>query len=155
VGRHTGAEPETVTRVAVTDSHALIWYAMGPGRRLGRAARALFARAERGQATIYVPTLVLVEIAEAIRRGALRFDLSTAASAKVDGGFSRWARALLASGSFTAADLTADVVVEADALYAIRERGDRLIAATAVHLDCPLITRDPALARVPSLATVW
>jgi PIN domain nuclease of toxin-antitoxin system len=145
VGHRAAAEAESVTRVAVTDSHALIWYAMGPGRRLGRAARALFARAERGEATIYVPTLVLVEVAEAIRRGSLRFD----------GGFSHWARALLASGGFVAADLTADVVLEADGLYAIRERGDRLIAATAVHLECPLITRDPALARVPSLATVW
>jgi PIN domain nuclease of toxin-antitoxin system len=131
--------------IAVTDSHALIWYAMGPGRRLGRAARALFARAERGEATIYVPTLVLVEVAEAIRRGALRYD----------GGFSRWARALLSAGRFVAADLSAGVVLEAEGLYTIRERGDRLIAATAVHLDCPLITRDPALARVPSLATVW
>jgi PIN domain nuclease of toxin-antitoxin system len=134
-----------VTRVAVTDSHALIWYAIGPGRRLGRAARTLFARAERGEATIYVPTFVLVEIAEAIRRGGLRFD----------GGFSRWARALLGSGGFVAADLTADVVLEADGLYAIRERSDRLIAATAVNLECPLITRDPALSRVPSLTTVW
>ena len=134
-----------MTRVAVTDSHALIWYAMGPGRRLGRAARALFALAERGEATIHVPTFVLVEVAEAIRRGGLR----------LDGGFSRWARGLLASGRFVAADLTADVVLEADGLYAIRERGDRLIAATAVHLECPLITRDPDLARVPSLATVW
>ena len=131
--------------VAVTDSHALIWYAMGPGRRLGRTARALFARAERGEAVIYVPTLVLVEIAEAIRGGALRYE----------GGFSRWARALLSSGRFVAADLSPDVVLEAEGLYAIRERGDRLIAATAVHLGCPLITRDQALARVPSLATVW
>ena len=105
----------------------------------------MFARAERGEATIYVPTFVLVEVAEASRRGGLR----------LDGGFSRWARALLASGRFVAADLTAAVVLEADGLYAIRERGDRLIAATAVHLECPLITRDPALARVPSLTTVW
>ena len=155
MGRRAGAAAERVTRVAVTDSHALIWYAMGPGRRLGRAARALFARAERGEATIYVPTFVLVEVAEAIRRGGLRFDLSTVASAKVDAGFSRWARALLTSGGFAAADLTAAVVLEADGLYAIRERGDRLIAATAVHLECPLITRDPALARVPSLTTIW
>jgi len=132
-------------QVAVTDAHGLIWYAMGPGRRLGRAARALFVRADRGEATIYVPTLVLVEIAEAVRRGALRFD----------GGFSRWARALLSSGRFVAVDLSADVVLEAEGLYAIRERGDRLIAATAVHLGCPLITRDPALARVPSVTTVW
>jgi PIN domain nuclease of toxin-antitoxin system len=135
-GERAGAEAESVTRVAVTDSHALIWYAIGPGRRLGRAARALFARAERGEPTIYVPTFVLVEVAEAIRRGGLRFD----------GGFlAVGARALLASGGFAAADLTAAVVLEAEGLYAIPERGDRLIAATAVHLECPLITRDSRL----------
>jgi PIN domain nuclease of toxin-antitoxin system len=57
---------------AVADAHALIWYAMGPGRRLGRAARRHFARAERGQAIVYVPAVVFVEIAEAMRRE--RFD---------------------------------------------------------------------------------
>jgi PIN domain nuclease of toxin-antitoxin system len=132
-------------RVAVTDSHALIWYAMGRPRKLGRAARAMFARAERGEATVYIPALVLVEIAEAVRRGALRFD----------GGFTRWAGLLLASSGFASADLTTDVVLEAEALCAIPERGDRLIAATAVAHECPLITRDPAFARIPSLTTVW
>jgi PIN domain nuclease of toxin-antitoxin system len=136
---------EGVTRVAVTDSHALIWYAIGPGRKLGRAARALFAKAERGRATIYVPALVLVEIAEAFRRGGLRRD----------GGFARWARQLFSSGFFVPADLTSAVIMEAEALYAIPERGDRLIAATAVHLEMPLITADPVLVRIASVETVW
>jgi PIN domain nuclease of toxin-antitoxin system len=134
-----------VTRRAVTDSHALIWYAMGRRRKLGRAAQSVFARAERGEAVIYVPTLVLVDIAEAVRRGALRFE----------GGFTRWAGLLQAAKGFAPADLTTDVVLEAEALYAIPERGDRLIAATAVANGCPLITRDPAFARVPLLTTVW
>jgi predicted nucleic acid-binding protein len=30
-----------------------------------------------------------------------------------------------------------------------------LIAATAVANGCPLMTRDPAFARIPSLTTVW
>lgn len=131
--------------VAVTDTHALIWYAIGPGRRLGRQARALFARAERGQATIYVPVLVLVEIAEAIRRGAIR----------CEGGFTRWQARLLTSGRFLAADLTPEIVVEAESLYTIPERGDRLLAATAAHFGCALITSDPAIARVPILTTIW
>lgn len=131
--------------VAVTDTHALIWYAMGPQRKLGRGARAVFQRAERGQATIYVPVLVLVEIAEAIRRGVIR----------CDGGFSRWADRLLASGRFVAADLTAAIVLRADGLYAVPERGDRLIAATASHLECPLVTNDPAMERLPGLNTIW
>lgn len=131
--------------LAVTDSHALIWYAMGSERRLGRAARAMFARAERGQATIYVPVLVLVEIAEAAHRGVIR----------CDAGFSRWAERLLATGRFVAADLTSDIVLLAETLYAVPERGDRLIAATASHLGCPLISHDPVLGRVPGVTTIW
>ena len=131
--------------VAVTDSHALIWYAIGPHRKLPRRARALFQRADKGQATIYVPTLVLVDVAEAIRRGVIR----------CEGGFRRWAGRLLATGHFVAADLTADIVLEAEALYAIPERGDRLIAATAAHLDLPLISNDPAMGRIPSIRTIW
>jgi PIN domain nuclease of toxin-antitoxin system len=131
--------------VAVTDTHALIWYAIGPPRKLGRRARALFERAERGQATIYVPVLVLVEIAEAIRRGTIHSP----------GGFGRWAERLLASGHFLTADLTPAIVRAAEALYAVPERGDRLVAATAWHLECPLVTKDAAIARVPGLATIW
>jgi PIN domain nuclease of toxin-antitoxin system len=130
--------------VAVTDAHALIWYAMGPARRLGRRARSLFERAERRQGTIYVPALVLVEIAEAIRRGSVR----------CDPGFSRWAERLLMAGGFVAADLTAGIVIEAEALSAISERGDRLIAATASSLGCPLITNDAAIASA-GVATIW
>ena len=131
--------------VAATDTHALLWYTTGPSRKLGREARALFRRAERGQATIYVPVLVLVEVAEAIRRGTIR----------ADGGYSRWAEQLLASAGFVAVDLTPSIVRDAEGLYMIPERGDRLIAATASHLECPLITKDPAVARVPGLKTIW
>lgn len=131
--------------VAVTDTHALIWYALGPQRKLGRRARTVFTQAERGQATIYVPVLVLVELAEAVRRGVIR----------CDGGFTRWSDQLFSSGSFIAADLTPEVVAHAEGLYAIPERGDRLIAATAAVLGAPLITKDPAITRIPKLKTVW
>jgi PIN domain nuclease of toxin-antitoxin system len=131
--------------LAVADSQALIWYATGAQRRLGRTARSLFARAERGGATIYVPVLVLVEVAEAMHRGVVRSEA----------GYARWAERLLSSGRFLAADLTPAIVSEAEALYGIPERGDRLIAATAAHLGCPLITNDPVIRRVPSVATVW
>jgi PIN domain nuclease of toxin-antitoxin system len=131
--------------VAVTDTQALIWYAIGPQRKLGRRARLTFERADRGRATIFVPVLVLVEIAEAMRRGAIR----------CDEGFSRWAERLQASGHFPVADLTAAIVAEAESLYLIPERGDRLIAATAARLDAPLLTNDPMIARAPTITTLW
>ena len=131
--------------LAVTDTQALIWYAAGVRRRLGRTARTMFDRAERGQATIYVPVLVLVELAEAMRRGVVRSDE----------GFTRWCERLFASSHYVAVDLTSAIVGQAEGLYAIPERGDRLIAATAAHLDCPLLTNDPVIARVPALRTAW
>ena len=80
--------------LAVTDTHALIWYATGRQRKLGRGARAVFERAERGEAVIYIPALVLVELAEAVRRGAIR----------ADEGFSRWSERLLDGRRFIAAE---------------------------------------------------
>jgi PIN domain nuclease of toxin-antitoxin system len=105
----------------------------------------MFERAERGDATIHVPVLTLVEVAEAVHRGALR----------CEGGFGRWTSRLLSARGFLAADLTPEIVREAEALRAIPERGDRLIAATASHLQCPLITKDPAMGKVPGLTTIW
>jgi PIN domain nuclease of toxin-antitoxin system len=131
--------------LAVTDTQALIWYASGTPRRLGRLARTMFERAERGQATIYVPVLVLVELAEAMRRGVVG----------CDEGFTRWSGRLFASSHYVAVDLTTAIVREAEGLYAIPERGDRLIAATAAHLGCALLTNDPVLSRVPALRTIW
>lgn len=49
----------------------------------------------------------------------------------------------------------AELVREAEGFYAIPDRGDRLIAATAAHLQCPLLTNDPVLARLPTVRTVW
>lgn len=48
-----------------------------------------------------------------------------------------------------------DIVRTADGLHPISERADRLIAATALHLECPLITRDQEVATVAGLTTLW
>ncbi len=131
--------------LAVTDTHALIWYATGAHRRLGREARRLFERADDGQAAIYIPTLVLVEIAENARLGRVALEM----------GFLAWEEALFASGHFFPIDLTREIVRSAETLYEIPERGDRLIAATAVVLECPLITRDPQIAAAAGVEAVW
>ena len=134
-----------MTRIAVVDTHALIGYALGRRSRLGRKAAAFFDRVDAGEAAAWVPALVLVELLEAAHRGLLT----------LNGGAEAWIQALTASGSYFVADLTAEVVLKAESLYAIPERGDRLIAATAVHLDLPLVTRDPEIARAAGVARLW
>jgi PIN domain nuclease of toxin-antitoxin system len=105
----------------------------------------VLAAAEDGQGIIYVPTIALVEIFEAARRGII----------ELAGGVAVWTENLFATGGFFPADLTTDIVLRAEALYAIPERGDRLIAATAAVMQCGLISRDPEIARAASVSLVW
>lgn len=131
--------------VAVTDAHPLIWYSTRTWRRLGPRARRIFEDADAGRASIYVPTLALVEVGEAAQNGRI----------SLYGGFTRWCSEVFSTRSFFTVDLTREIVLRAEELYAIPERGDRLIAATAAQLGYPLITRDPEIGRAAGVEVVW
>jgi PIN domain nuclease of toxin-antitoxin system len=134
-----------VKEIAVTDTHALIWYAMRRRAKLGSKARAHFDLAREGRAAVYVPTLTLVELLEAAHRGDI----------ELEGGGEAWVRGMLGSGAFFEVPLTAEIVLRAHALDRIPDRGDRLIAATAAHMDLPLITRDPEIAQAAEVEVLW
>lgn len=134
-----------MTELAVTDAHALIWYARSAWKKLGPEARRVYARADDGNAAVYVPAVALVEIAEAGRRGMLRFPH----------GFALWTTQLFSSGKFFPVDLDVEIILRAEELYDIPERGDRLIAATAAHLGLPLLTRDPEIGRAAGVRVLW
>lgn len=69
--------------------------------------------------------------------------------------FSVWCEGLFSSGRFFPAPLSLGTVLCAEELYAITERSDRLIAATAAHLGLPLVTRDPEIGSAAGIQIIW
>ena len=89
---------------------------------------------------------LLVELSEAIRRGV--FTLGEPFDVFVQ-------RLEHTPSRYRVVPLDAAVVARSHELFAIPERGDRLIAATALHLGLPLVTRDPEIARVMRGEVIW
>jgi PIN domain nuclease of toxin-antitoxin system len=129
----------------VTDTHALIWY-LEDSPRLGSAARSAFEACDRGECVVYVPTICLVEIVYLQEKRRIPAALKSALDAALQAG----------NTGLVPSSLTLDIV---DALVQVPrtevpDMPDRIIAATAVHLGVPLISRDRKL-QLSNVQTIW
>ncbi|MBW4631905.1 MAG: type II toxin-antitoxin system VapC family toxin [Iphinoe sp. HA4291-MV1] len=118
---------------AVIDTHALIWY-LEDSPRLSPAANQVFERCDRGEIVIYIPTICLVEIVYLQEKRRISADMKAQLDAALMAGTSGMILANLTSG-----------VVDALATIprdSVPDMPDRIIAATAIHLGLPLISRD-------------
>lgn len=129
----------------VTDTHALIWY-LENSPRLGSGARAAFDSCDQGEASIYVPTICLVEIVYLIEKERIPEEMLFLLEDELKAGTS----------GLVLADLNADVVREIKNIIRedIPDLPDRIIAATALSLKLPLITRDKKI-QSSGLKTIW
>jgi PIN domain nuclease of toxin-antitoxin system len=130
---------------AVTDTHGLIWY-LEDSPRLGSEASKVFEACSSGEAIIYVPTICLVELVYLQEKGRIPADLMTQLHVELQAGTS----------DLMLADLTVDIV---DTLVrvprsVVPDMPDRIIAATALHLNLPLISRDRKI-QCSSVLTIW
>ena len=129
---------------AVTDTHPLLFHAAG-GQGLGKKAAAVFARAERREAIVYVPASVMWECSLLARVG--RVNLRRSVRVFFDDLFS--------NPAYQPLDLTPGEVCLADELRFTRDPFDALIVAAACHAGLPLITRDAAIRASGTVSVVW
>jgi PIN domain nuclease of toxin-antitoxin system len=129
--------------VAAADTHAIVWALLGDSR-LSPAARKAMTVGSADQ--IAISAISLVEILYLEERHRLPPGL-----------FSRLIAELATPGSTLAEVAVAGGVVQA--MLAVQradvpDMPDRIIAATAVHLGVPLITRDHKI-RASGITTIW
>lgn len=130
----------------VTDAHPLIWH-LTRDVHLSPHCRRIFAQADAGKSTVWVPAVILVEAIYLVEKRRLpevliaqMFTLlePPAANYRLIGLDLTILRALRQMKRETAPDMP-----------------DRIIAATALSLGLPLLTRDRALAAVEGLEVIW
>lgn len=120
----------------VLDTHAVIWYLSG-SKQLSPTARTVIESAERNAEDIFISAISLVEVIYLAEKGRLSaLALQRLQDALRD-----------PTGSMVVAPLDAAVAeaVQRIPKETVPDMPDRIIAATAAHLDADLVTRDRRL----------
>jgi predicted nucleic acid-binding protein len=98
--------------------------------------------ADRGECHIFIPVIVLMEILYLFEKRRITksiFDIESLLSE---------------STNYTVLPLTLDILKTASKIADVPELHDRLIAATAAHLNIPLLTNDPDLIASQFVVTI-
>ncbi len=129
----------------VLDTHAWVWW-IGDPRRLSQAAHQSIDEASK-QDGIYVSSMSTWEVAMLVKKGRLQLTMNVA----------DWIAqsALLPSLHFVPVDnsLALRSVHLPDSLSP--DPVDRIIVATAIKLDAPLVTKDKRIRASDVVATIW
>jgi PIN domain nuclease of toxin-antitoxin system len=133
-------------KVYVTDAHPIIW-ALSNDTQLSTGARTIFQEADAGRATIFIPPIVAVEMIYLSDKGRIAAQLVDDLLAKVS----------VPGRSYRLAEMNAAVI---DALRTIPrnlipDMPDRIIAATARAIGCPLLTRDQMIIASSVVSIIW
>jgi len=120
------------------DTHIALWFGNGD-TRLRSSTLDLIDRCWRNGGTLLLSSVVAWEIAQLISVGRIVLDRS------VD----EWVEYFVEGPGIAAAPLTLRAATGAYRLHDLEHRdpADRLLIATAIERDCPLITYDGRIAR--------
>lgn len=131
----------------VADTHALIWH-FTRDTNLSREASRYFTAADQGEIVIYVSAMTLIEIIYLSEKARVPADLCDEAVHLLKPSKN-------ASYRIVPIDHPVSISVGHVPRSAVPEMADRVIAATAHHLDLPLITKDHRLHDWKGITAIW
>ena len=131
----------------VTDTHALLWY-INDLPEISRVALAAMETAEKSGERIYVPSISLVEIRYLVEKGkdVTESDYQTILSLLSDN-----------YSALTLAPLSLEVAISFAQIprATVPDMPDRIIAATALSMGLPLLTRDQKIQALTNIKIIW
>ena len=125
----------------VADTHSLVWY-FTEDPRLSKKALDAFEQTKQKD-LIIIPTVVLAELMFISQKGKITIT------------FSETLKKIEESENFNVAPLDIEILKVADKMEADIEMHDKLIAATALHFEAALITKDEEIKKLGIVSTVW
>lgn len=130
----------------IADTHTFIWYLRGSDK-LSQTALALLDQTMQDGNLIYIASISLIEISYLVERNRIP-----------EAAFEQLNQALTdPNTSFRAVplDLAIAQTIRQIDRATVPEMPDRIIAATALYLNLPLITCDHKIQALQNIQTVW
>lgn len=126
----------------ILDTHIILWTALEPARLSARAAAAI----ERAQ-KLYCSAISVYEVLWLAGRGRVKLELDPLV----------WWYQTEAALGLSVVPITGELGAAAATLagYPAGDPADRLIVATARHLDLPLCTADETIRGYGGVRTIW
>ncbi len=126
----------------MTDTHSLLWAFRYP-RKLGENARQAFEEIANGESKLLIPVIVLAELIFTIENKPIQAD------------FDEILKAIKASPNIEFLDLDLLSTLKLRELTQIKEMHDRMIVASAIKYQVPLITRDENITSSGLVKVIW
>ncbi|MDQ3321350.1 MAG: type II toxin-antitoxin system VapC family toxin [Acidobacteriota bacterium] len=129
----------------VVDTHVVIWYFSNPAA-LSKNAEIRLDSAEAG-GTIYVSSITIVELVYLIEKGKIPLDILTLLRDALDD----------RTTAFRLVELSREIADETENISRsiVPDMPDRIISATALHLNLPFVTRDRMISQLTAIKTIW
>ncbi len=129
----------------IIDTHVVIWY-FGDPTELSKPAENAIDKAEIN-GIIYVSSITIVELIYLIEKNKIPSDVLVSLRNALDD----------STTAFRLIELSGEIADKLGKIsrQTVPDMPDRIIAATALHLNLPLVTKDHKIQALTSIQTIW